>query len=328
MNPILSIIVPVYNVEEYLPKCLDSICNQSFKDFELILVNDGSTDNSYNICNAYSKKDKRIIIVNKQNGGLSSARNAGIELATGEYIGFVDSDDWIDLDMYELLINNIKKNDADIAICNDKKVVNKNVLSSTNTNKVRVYSQEKAIEALIEGVHFQEYAWNKVYKRTLFTDIRFPEEKLYEDVFVMYKLFLKSCKIIHIDSAKYYYLQRNGSILNSCFSIKKMDLIEACEKRHKDIICVYPNFKKKSNIALLNANLDIINQIVLMTNIIDFKNELLELRKNIVNIMKLDLKLTDISIRKVIPLLILLFNLNLYSWTLKRKAKFLRRKNS
>ena len=178
MNDI-SVIVPVYNVEKYLEKCIDSILSQTFKNFEIILVDDGSTDSCGIICDEYERLDNRVKVIHKINGGLSSARNSGLEIASGEYVAFVDSDDWIDKNMYQELYNEAKKNNADIVQCKFIKAKDENVSIYNNEfNEVEVIGNLDALcnlynERCIETV----VTWNKLYKRYLFNDIVFPQWK-------------------------------------------------------------------------------------------------------------------------------------------------------
>lgn len=229
--PKISIIIPVYNVEPFLGKCLDHIVAQTFQDYEVLLVNDGSTDNSQLICREYAQKDRRFTVINKKNGGLSSARNAGLDAAKGEYIGFVDSDDYIASDMYELLYKNIIKYDADISICSFYVVfADGHISHNKNSNICRYMNNEEAVKTLLTAEHFENFVWDKLYKRGLFDNIRFPENELFEDIAVMYKLLDCSKTVIYESKPKYYYVQRPGSILNSGFSIKKMQFIEQYKK--------------------------------------------------------------------------------------------------
>ena len=200
MNPIISIIVPVYNVEEYLQRCIDSILNQSFKNFELILVNDGSTDNSLKICKEYLLNDPRVKIINKENGGLSSARNAGINIAKGRYIGFVDSDDWINKEMYKILYELCEKNNSDIAECRYTVTTGNEMNLDNSSNLITILNNEEAIKSLYTNTSYGSVvSWNKLYRCELFKDIKFPEGKLNEDQFTTYKLYYKSNKIVLID---------------------------------------------------------------------------------------------------------------------------------
>lgn len=231
MNPIISIIVPVYNVEEYLQRCIDSILNQRFKDFELILINDGSTDNSLKICKEYSLSDSRVKVINKENGGLSSARNAGINIAKGKYIGFVDSDDWINEEMYQTLYNLLQEYDCDIAECCYKKVYDEKIIEKQKKRyEISILSNIKILESMyVNNFAGSTISVNKLYKSSLFKNIRFPEGKLNEDQFTTYKIYFNSRKVVSINREMYYYYQSGNSITRSEFSIKKLDAIEAIE---------------------------------------------------------------------------------------------------
>ena len=225
----ISIIVPVYKVEKYLKKCVDSILAQTFSDFELILVDDGSPDNSGRICDDYAKKDARVRVVHKQNGGLSSARNAGIEVAKGKYLGFVDSDDYIAEDMYELLYKAIIKEEADLSICGIYDVYEGKDPIIKPTIKKTVTAEE-ALLLILQGNIISVHAVNKLYKRELFSTIRYPEGKYHEDSFIIVDL-LNQCHKVAIDSEqKYYYYHRLGSINTESFSEKQFEFIEACVK--------------------------------------------------------------------------------------------------
>lgn len=203
MSPKISIIVPVYKVEPYIHKCIDSILNQTFKEFELILVDDGSPDNCGNICDEYAKKDNRVRVIHKENGGISSARNIGLDVSNGEYIGFVDSDDYIKLDMYERLYNSCKVNNADISIIGTIEV-------DENGKKLYEHIPDKLdfIEVLKRA-----HIWNKLFHRRLFVEnnLIFREGKYYEDLELLPKLFIKSKKSCVVNNIGYVYLQRSGS---------------------------------------------------------------------------------------------------------------------
>ncbi len=228
----VSIIIPIYNVENYLDKCLTSVVEQEYKNIEIICVNDGSKDKSEEIVLKYKEKDKRIIYIKKENGGLSSARNVGIDKASGDYICFVDSDDWISKDYVSKLMESIIENNSDIAICNIKQLYSdgkeKEVTFKISNNKV--LNSHDALKELFIGNVLQNHAVNKVYKISLFRDnkIYFPIGKIYEDVFTTYKLFMVSSKISLINDYLYFYLQeREGSILSKKFNDKRLDLLDA-----------------------------------------------------------------------------------------------------
>lgn len=214
MKDLISIIVPVYNVEKYLGKCLDTIINQTYKNIEILVVNDGSTDDSDKILKEYYKKDKRIRIINKKNGGLSSARNKGIDKASGKYLSFIDSDDYIENDMIETLYKTIFKEEADISICEFIEEDEMNPKQVTQQQEViNIYNKDEAIKELILDKKITNHAWNKLYKKDLFENIRYPEGRNMEDIATTYKLFLKSNKIVKTNQIKYHYIQRSNSIM-------------------------------------------------------------------------------------------------------------------
>lgn len=231
--PKISIIVPIYNAEIYLEKCIQSILNQTFKDFELILVNDGSKDNSLKICEFYSNVDSRVKIINKINGGLSSARNEGLKVSKGEYIGFVDSDDYIHPQMYEILYNSIIRKNGDIAICDYEKVypeepLRKMEFYNENSKNIQKYSNVAALDQFYNkyGVKFTP-AWNKLYKRFLFENNKFEVGRYHEDEFIMHKLLYNSATIIYIPIKLYFYFQSQNSIMRKPFNISRLDAVDA-----------------------------------------------------------------------------------------------------
>lgn len=235
MNKQISIIVPIYNVEKYLRRCIDAILNQTISNLEIILVDDGSPDLCPQICDEYAKRDNRIVVIHQENGGLSAARNAGIKAAKGEYIGFVDSDDYISPNMYELLYDNIEHYDADIAICNFEYVDdNGNALNRPSPMKTEVLTNKQALRKL-EEKRWTYYvtAWNKLYRRSLFDEVTFPIGKLNEDSAIMHELFHKSRQIATIDDKLYYYVQRNNSIISGGYNVKRLDEVEAIYKRYR-----------------------------------------------------------------------------------------------
>lgn len=225
----ISVIVAAYNVEKYIEECLLSILNQTYTNIELIVVNDGSTDNTKSILEQYALMYKNITVIHKKNGGLSSARNVGIEIATGEYLSFIDGDDYIKEDMYETLINLIESYQCDIAICGVIRKYENNEIFS-DTGKILLMDKNEALKKLIESRVIHDYAVNKIYKKSLFKEIKYPEGKIYEDVFTTYKTFSQCSNIVYIDTPKYYYVQREGSILRSKFSENQFQHLEALKE--------------------------------------------------------------------------------------------------
>lgn len=261
----ISIIVPIYNVELYLRRCLDSILNQTYSNLEIILVDDGSTDKSGKICDEYAKNDSRIKVIHKNNGGLSDARNEGLKIARGKYVGFVDSDDWIELDMYECLYDMLQKFDADISICGANSVDNKK--REFNTGKeiqcikgykdITIFEDSQIMKA---HLHFKNEinsgVWNKLYKREIVDGIEFPVAKLYEDVFTMYKYLDRATRVVKTRAHKYNYFQRKDSICRQTFSIRNFDSIEGNRVRYFFVKKNYPKLeplaRKRVLIELLN----------------------------------------------------------------------------
>jgi glycosyltransferase involved in cell wall biosynthesis len=224
--PSISIIVPIYNVELYLVKCIESILTQSFTDFELILVNDGSKDNCGRICDEYTKKDNRIKVIHKKNGGLSDARNAGIQISSGQYIGFVDSDDWIEPEMFEKLYKLCLEKNADVSTCSIYIWDNGEKRHRWGaTNKIRVFDSRTAIQKMYNEKLSGFSAWNKLYKKSIFNNIKFPKGRVYEDAAIMYRVYDCANKIVFLDTPLYNYNYRNSSITRSGFSEKRFDMV-------------------------------------------------------------------------------------------------------
>ena len=218
----VSIIVPVYNVEKYLAKCLDSLVNQTLKDIEIIVVNDGSPDNSEQIIKKYLKKyPDKIIYLKKENGGQGSARNLGIEKSNGEYIGFVDSDDYADIKMFEKLYNIGKINNSDIVITRDSTITeNGNIYDNQYFNK---FENKK------ENAFFGNMGvCNKIYRRSLIENIKFKEKVWYEDLAFTIKTLINANKIdYYFDESLYYYLKRNGSTMNNSNVDRNLEILLA-----------------------------------------------------------------------------------------------------
>ena len=234
-SDLISIVVPVYNVEKYIKKCIDSIINQTYQNLEIILVDDGSPDKCGEICEEYSKKDNRIKVIHKENGGVSDARNAGLEKATGEYIAFIDSDDYIDKNYISTLYNMCITNKAEIAQCSFKRVTDNQIANEKDVeNKIVNMSGIEAIKNIFKE-NYIEYtvAWNKLYKKSLFDNIKYPKGKLHEDEATTYKLFYEA-KIVSVTNEKlYYYYIRQNSITNTKFSLRRLDYIEELEEQLK-----------------------------------------------------------------------------------------------
>lgn len=234
-KPLVSVIVPIYMVEAYLPACIESIQNQTYKNLEIILVDDGSKDNCGRIADDYAVNDARIRVIHKKNGGLSDARNAGIDDAEGEYYFFVDSDDTVEPQIIEFLLRPILDNKAELSVCNYKKVSENDLLGY----KEYSYSDPVIISSYEDKTKyfFDEYnviftvAWNKLYPKKCFEKIRYPKGKIHEDEFTTYKLLEQVGKIAYFEIPLYNYLIRGNSIMGSGFKPTSLHGLEACDIR-------------------------------------------------------------------------------------------------
>jgi glycosyltransferase involved in cell wall biosynthesis len=247
-KPLISVIIPVFNVETYLPKCLDSILSQTYENLEIVIVNDGSTDNSPKICKEYANKNSRIKVVHKENGGLSSARNAGLDVATGEYIGFVDSDDFIERNMYREMLNAMLEHSANLVICNyfsDREIkypCEKSMLANADL-VFRLYLKDK----------IQAFAWNKLYPRETFSEIRYANGILFEDMDIFLPILEKSKRIVLLNDKLYHYVQRKDSITSSKFNpkqIKCLEIIESYKGYSKNLGGIYDDLLKERSMFL------------------------------------------------------------------------------
>lgn len=229
MKDLISIIVPIYKVEKHLKKCIKSIVGQSYTNLEIILVDDGSPDNCGKICDEYAKKDCRIKVIHKKNGGLSDARNCGIDKSSGKYLMFVDSDDYVDKNICEKLINASKEYDCDIVMCNIYRVVNNKICIE---KEISALSKNEVLDGItVMKEFFKNFSidlyvsWNKLYKRELFfgnKKIRFPFGELFEDMFIDYKLYNLSKRILILSDRLYYYVIRENSITNINYTDKHL----------------------------------------------------------------------------------------------------------
>lgn len=238
----ISVIVPVYKVEPYLRKCLDSIVCQTYQNLEIILVDDGSPDNCGAICDEYAAKDGRIIVIHKGNGGVSSARNAGLERATGDWIGWVDPDDWIEPDMYEYLLENARKYGADIAVCGLYKVYDGHT-ERFAVEKASQLDNGQGMEALLEDKVLQSYCWDKLWRKELWRGISFPLGKTFEDMCAVPLVFQRAKKTVLLSEAKYFYRQRRESIVADCSLPNRLAHCDAADFRYETLREAYPQLE-------------------------------------------------------------------------------------
>lgn len=276
---LVSIIVPIYKVEEYLDRCVESLVNQTYSNLEIILVDDGSPDNCPKMCDEWAEKDARIKVVHKKNGGLSDARNAGLGNATGEYIAFVDSDDWVENTYIEYLYRALKENDSEMAACDVR------IAYEGDTNDAVVDSYKSAVKmtaaeamsTLAKGRQVRATAWNKLYKTELLDGEKFEVGKLHEDEFFTYRIIDKCNSISYIDIPLYNYFQRQASIM-STYSIKRLDVLEAYYRRLKLFEEKYHELYPQDKIMYCNSCIN--NYTAVLQSDIESKNDARILIKN------------------------------------------------
>lgn len=226
-KPQISIIVPIYNIQQWLDRCIKSVLNQDFKDFELILVNDGSTDDSAQVCKKYITKDSRIIFLNKKNGGLSDARNYGLKYANGKYIVFIDGDDYVSSDYLSVLIKSIEYSQAEVAICEynlvseDGKIIKSQILNEPDDFSI-INGKTLIKYSYKNGGVVNIVAWNKIYRRELFDNVKFAKGRFYEDEYLLVPMFWKINKISLVRKSLYNYVQRSNSIMSTPLTIEKI----------------------------------------------------------------------------------------------------------
>lgn len=228
----ISIIVPVYNVKKYLSRCVDSILAQTLHDFELILIDDGSTDSSGKICDEYAAKDSRIRVMHQENQGQAAARNRALDIAQGEYIGFVDSDDYIHPQMYEVLMRHARKHDADISVCGYELVTQGGVLKTLQNDACTQWNgKEFLTHCLLNHVDKKPWVlWDKIFRRSCFASLRMPEGRINEDNAVVYKTLYEAECVVDCSEELYYYFQHDQSTVNQRFAKKHLDWLIVLEE--------------------------------------------------------------------------------------------------
>ncbi|WP_138301689.1 glycosyltransferase family 2 protein [Bacteroides ovatus] len=279
-NPLISVIIPCYKVEKYLPKCIDSIIEQTYENLEVFLVNDGSPDRCGLICDEYAQKDTRIKVIHKKNGGLSDARNVAIDIAKGEYITFVDSDDYVANDYIESLYKLILKNDAQMSITRCISFLEgAQPVNIRLTKKVKVFNACNALISLFYQKDFDNAAWAKMYHCSLFkSGVRYPKGWLYEDLPTTYRLMMLCNKIVFSSYENYYYLLRRDSIEGAPFKLQKyescMKIIHQIEEDRKQM---HPAIQKSMDCRIVSFAFHIL---------IEIPKEHIEMRMNLFRIIK------------------------------------------
>ncbi|WP_100012065.1 glycosyltransferase family 2 protein [Lentibacillus sediminis] len=246
MKPVISVIVPVYNIESYLPKCVDSILAQTFTDFEVILVNDGATDQSGEICDFYAMHDQRVKVIHQPNGGLSAARNKGISQSRGKYLSFVDGDDRIDKHMFEKLIEKCLLTECDIAVCAvGREIDGEETFQQPKMESIIELDNTEGMRELFKGQLYRFAACSKLYKKECFERISYPENKIHEDLATTYKVMACARKVTFINYVGYVYVKREGSILNQSYNEKRLDSFPAWKEIIKFMDQNYPELSNE-----------------------------------------------------------------------------------
>lgn len=262
MDKLISIIIPVYNVQNYVEKCLESVLNQTYKNLEIIIVDDGSLDNSYAICEKYANKDKRIKLLSKENAGQGAARNLALDIAQGEYIGFIDSDDIIKEDMFEDLINTAIKYNSDLTLCGLYLNNQGKITKLKCPQKIQVWNSEDAMKLYITDTVIFSGPVNKLYHRSLFDELRFPTIRCREDAFIMHHIISKANKITHIGKSKYFITIREDSTEGRAFSKDRLVMLDIAKNLQDLIVTKYPNLLSLKDEILIKERIEILNDII------------------------------------------------------------------
>lgn len=254
-NDLISVIVPIYKVEDYLDKCVDSILNQTYSDLEIFLVDDGSPDSCGEKCDEYAKKDARVRVIHKTNGGLSDARNVALDKITGKYVTFIDSDDYVGNNYIKSMYEALVENDADLAVCSFAYIKENGefINRPQDSRKVIRLSQKKALYEMLRTKYYSNSAWGKLYRSDHFKDIRYPKGEIYEDIPTTYKLFLKATSVVYVDYVQYYYLYRAAGISKASFKPNRMNAVTYCQDMIDIILKRYPDLNNVAECRLLDA---------------------------------------------------------------------------
>ena len=281
MNDLISIIVPVYNVEKYLNRCIDSILVQTYQNIEVLLIDDGSPDDSGKICDEYALIDSRVRVFHKENGGVSSARNLGLKEAKGDYIGFVDADDYIDSSMYEVLLNNLKTENVDISVCSYYQEDNDGVFKKHwAKDEYRIINKDEQIKCLISNQYYTCSCWDRLFKKELLANHFFDESvNYYEDYLFLYEITKGSAKTVFDSKPLYYYCNNLQSAARKPFDKKKMDIVYVCRDVMGDIHKEYPRLYNCAKVEYVRVNLMCCSLIAASDG--DYKAEIKQLQKNI-----------------------------------------------
>lgn len=324
-DSLISVVIPIYNVEKYLERCIDSVINQTYQNLEIILINDGSPDGCATICEKYEVNDKRVKIIKQKNKGLAETRNIGINHSTAEYLIFIDSDDYINKDMIKTLYENLITHKGDISSCGHYQIYNNNIEKNTHNSVIIELTSEEALKSFLYTHIVDVVTWNKLYKKELFKDIRFPKGKLYEDHYTIYKILDKADKIIYNSTPLYYYCKRDTSIGGCSFNKRLFELEDALVEECGFIIQKYPSIEKEVSIARITWLLVIYNKMILSNHSdILFTKKIEQLiSQHLYSIIRSK----ELYITNKLQILIFAFNKRLYKFVYKKYVNKYRKCN-
>ena len=315
---LISVIIPVYKVEKYIRRCIDSVLNQSYKNIEIILVDDGSPDNCGKICDEYKEIDKRVCVFHKENGGLSDARNYGVMHARGEYIVFIDSDDYVENDYIDYLFSLINKYGTKMSLCQHRTIFNNGHIKEINLTGDSIMSCKDCLENMLYHNIIDTSAWAKMYHKSLLKDVFFPKGKIFEDIGTTYLFFLQ-CDYIAVGyERKYNYIFHDDSIVNSVFNEAKFNMLEMTDKMAKDVESAIPELSKAVLRRRVYSRFSTLNQMLYSSQYDDEKHEIINfIKTNKYNVL-VDKKAPK---RDKIAIVLLCTSYNLYKriWIIYRK---------
>lgn len=311
MEPLISVVLPVYNIERYIDKCMKSLLKQTYGNYELLLIDDGSTDDSGVICDKFAFEYPCVRVFHKQNGGLSDARNYGIKKARGDYITCVDPDDFVDEDYLEYLYYLIHKYNVDMSICQHRVYYENGAIKEFGRVGDDLLSARTCIERMLYHDVVDTSAWAKLYKAELFRDIKYPYGKLFEDIATTYKLMIKSSEIAVGYESKYNYIFHTNSIVNSCFKPAKLDLIEMTDNMGYEVSDTFPELSKAILRRRVYSRISTLNQMLNTKGQEEKKKEIIEFIKD--NSWEI-LKDKKAPLRDKIAIIILSLNFKLYKF--------------
>ena len=321
MRPLISVIIPIYKVENYLEKCVDSILGQTYENIEIILVDDGSPDTCGEICEAYAEKDKRIRVIHKKNGGLSDARNAGLKICRGEYIVFVDSDDWMEQDGIEILYNLAQENTADLVIGGVEKVEDgtETVIWSTYDGSQKTVVHQKQEEVIKDMMLNGCASWARLYRRVIHENVFFPVGEINEDEAIVLELYRRCNTIVKTNQVVYKYRYRSQSITSTTWHKKKMDWYFHCKKNLSLVQKYYPEIEKYAEARYCSSIIWCLNNMTI--DIKKFENEIVQLKAELKSVLNKVYRTRGLNNKEILRGYMLAYAYGLYTCIVKILGK-------